>query len=125
MDFICEAFDQMQRAYAIVMLRYFAPGFRLAETAGFAAAGSSVFALADRACFSGAFSGAGPATLALTDRASFSAAASALRFVGRCGVSHAGRTPAHWRRVALIVARMTGKRVGVDTATRMLEHGNE
>ncbi len=27
--------------------------------------------------------------------------------------------PAHWRRVALIVARMTGKRVGLDTATRM------
>jgi hypothetical protein len=36
------------------------------------------------------------------------------------GTTHAGRTPAHWRRVALIVARMTGKRVGVDTATRML-----
>jgi hypothetical protein len=32
-------------------------------------------------------------------------------------------TPAHWRRVTLIVARMTGKRVGVDTATRMLENG--
>src|SRR5271165_3243473 len=29
------------------------------------------------------------------------------------------RTPAHWRRVAFIVAGMTGKRVGVDTATRM------
>ena len=29
--------------------------------------------------------------------------------------------PAHWRRVALIVAQMTGKRIGVDTATRMLE----
>ena len=39
------------------------------------------------------------------------------------GTTHAGRTPAHWRRVALIVARMTGKRVGVDTATRMLERG--
>ena len=25
------------------------------------------------------------------------------------GTTHAGRTPAHWRRVALIVARMTGK----------------
>jgi hypothetical protein len=25
---------------------------------------------------------------------------------------------AHWRRVALIVARITGKRVGLDTATR-------
>ena len=24
------------------------------------------------------------------------------------GTTHAGRTPAHWRRVALIVARMTG-----------------
>ena len=34
------------------------------------------------------------------------------------GTTHAGRTPAHWRRVALIVARMTGKRVGLDTATR-------
>ena len=40
------------------------------------------------------------------------------------GTTHAGRTPAHWRRVALIVARMTGKRVGVDTATRMLERGD-
>ena len=30
-----------------------------------------------------------------------------------------GRTPAHWRRVALIVARMTGKRVGLDTSTRI------
>jgi hypothetical protein len=28
-------------------------------------------------------------------------------------------TPAHRRRVALIMARITGKRVGVDTATRM------
>jgi len=37
------------------------------------------------------------------------------------GTTHAGRTSAHWRRVALIVARMTGKRIGVDTATRMLE----
>ena len=37
------------------------------------------------------------------------------------GTTHAGRTPAHWRRVALIVPRMTGKRVGVDTATRMAE----
>ncbi len=33
--------------------------------------------------------------------------------------THAGRTPAHWRRVALIVARRTGKRVGLDTSTRM------
>ncbi len=37
----------------------------------------------------------------------------------RDGTTHAGRTPAHWRRVALIVARMTGKRIGLDTATRM------
>jgi len=37
------------------------------------------------------------------------------------GTTHAGRTPAHGRRVALIVARMTGKRVGLDAATRMLE----
>jgi hypothetical protein len=36
------------------------------------------------------------------------------------GTTHAGRTPEHWRRVALIIAKMTGKRVGVDTATRML-----
>ena len=41
------------------------------------------------------------------------------------GATHAGRTPAHWRRAALIVARMTGKRVGVDTATRMLERGDD
>ncbi len=41
------------------------------------------------------------------------------------GTTHAGRTPAHWRRVALIVARMTGKRVGVDTATRMLERRDD
>jgi len=33
------------------------------------------------------------------------------------GTTHAGRTPAHWRRVALIVTRRTGKRVGLDTAT--------
>ena len=26
---------------------------------------------------------------------------------------------AHWRRVALIVAKMTGKEIGLDTATRM------
>ena len=33
---------------------------------------------------------------------------------------NAGRTPVRWHRVALIVARRTGKRVGLDTATRML-----
>ena len=37
------------------------------------------------------------------------------------GTACAGRTRAHWRRVAQIVARMTGKRGGLDTATRMLE----
>src|SRR5271165_4200547 len=37
----------------------------------------------------------------------------------RDGTTHAGRTPVHWRRVALIVARMTGKRIRLDTATRM------
>jgi hypothetical protein len=36
------------------------------------------------------------------------------------GTTHAGRTPAHWRRVALIVARRTGHKIGLDTATRML-----
>jgi len=42
------------------------------------------------------------------------------------GTTHAGRTPEHWRRIALIVARMTGKRVGLDTATRMLvERGDD
>ena len=35
------------------------------------------------------------------------------------GTTHAGRTPAHWRRVALVVARMAGKRIGADTATRI------
>jgi|SRR5271163_1663123 len=36
------------------------------------------------------------------------------------GTTHAGRTPTHWRRVALIVAPRTGHAVGLDTATRML-----
>jgi len=27
----------------------------------------------------------------------------------------------HWHRVALAIAKKTGKRVGVDTATRMLD----
>jgi len=40
------------------------------------------------------------------------------------GTTYAGRTPEHWRRVALLVARMTGKRVGVDTATGLLEGGD-
>ena len=35
------------------------------------------------------------------------------------GTTHAGWTPAHWRRVALIVARKAGKRIGIDTATWM------
>ena len=43
------------------------------------------------------------------------------RILSSTGTTHAGRTPgATLRRVALIVARMTGKRVG-DTATRMFE----
>jgi len=42
------------------------------------------------------------------------------------GTTHAGRTPTHWRRVALIVARRTGHKVGLDTATRMLmDRGRE
>ena len=35
------------------------------------------------------------------------------------GTTQAGRTPAHWRRVALIFAKRTGHWVGLDTATRM------
>ena len=34
------------------------------------------------------------------------------------GTTQAGRMPAHWRRVALIVAKRTGHKVGLDTATR-------
>ena len=41
------------------------------------------------------------------------------------GTTHAGRTPAHWGRVALIVARMTGKRVGLDTAAWMRERRDD
>jgi len=41
------------------------------------------------------------------------------------GTTHAGRTPAHWLRVALTVARVTGKRIDVDTATRMRERRGE
>ena len=42
------------------------------------------------------------------------------------GTTHAGRTSAHWRRVALVVAKRTGRRVGLDTATRMLmDRGRE
>ena len=37
------------------------------------------------------------------------------------GSTHAGRPPEHWRRVALIVAKRTGHRVGLDSATRYLE----
>jgi hypothetical protein len=36
------------------------------------------------------------------------------------GTTHQGRTPAHWRRVALIVAKRTGHAIGLNTATRML-----
>ena len=37
------------------------------------------------------------------------------------GSTHAGRSPDHWRRVALVVANRTGHRVGLDAATRYLE----
>ena len=30
------------------------------------------------------------------------------------GTTHAGRTPEHWRRVALVVAKRTGHRVGLE-----------
>lgn len=33
--------------------------------------------------------------------------------------THPGRTPEHWRKVALVVAKLTGHIVGTDTATRM------
>ncbi len=33
--------------------------------------------------------------------------------------AHNAETFAHWGRVALAVARLTGKRIGLDTATRM------
>ena len=36
------------------------------------------------------------------------------------GTTHQGRTPAHWRWVALIVAKQSGHAVGLDTATWML-----
>ena len=37
--------------------------------------------------------------------------------------TYAGRTAAHWRRVALIVAKRTGRKIGLDTATRMAKDG--
>jgi hypothetical protein len=36
------------------------------------------------------------------------------------GTTHQGRPPAHWRQVALRVAKRTGHVIGLDTATRML-----
>jgi len=36
------------------------------------------------------------------------------------GTTHQGRTPAHWRRVALLIAKRTGRAVGLETATRMV-----
>jgi hypothetical protein len=36
------------------------------------------------------------------------------------GTTHQGHSAAHWRRVALVVAKRTGHTVGLDTATRML-----
>jgi hypothetical protein len=38
--------------------------------------------------------------------------------------AHNTETFAHWGRVALAVARLTGKRVGLDTATRMATDAN-
>jgi len=38
--------------------------------------------------------------------------------------AHNAVTFAHWGRVALAVARLTGKRVGLDTATRMATDAN-
>ena len=40
------------------------------------------------------------------------------------GTTHAGRTPAYWRRVALIVAKRTGHKSGLDTATRMAKEAD-
>jgi hypothetical protein len=40
------------------------------------------------------------------------------------GTANQGHTPAHWRRVALVVAKRTGHAVGLDTATRMLMAGD-
>ena len=37
------------------------------------------------------------------------------------GATYYGRTRTHWRRVALLIARKTGRQVGLDTATRMQE----
>ena len=39
--------------------------------------------------------------------------------------THQIRTPAHWRRVALIVARRTGRAVQLDAATGMLSRVNK
>ena len=41
------------------------------------------------------------------------------------GTTHAGRTPAQWGRVALIVAMRTGASVGLDNLTRMLGCGDK
>jgi hypothetical protein len=40
------------------------------------------------------------------------------------GTTHQGRTPAHWGRVAVIVAKRTGHAVGLDAGTRMLARGD-
>ena len=37
------------------------------------------------------------------------------------GTTHQGRAPAHWKRVALIVAKRNGRTIGLDTATRMAD----
>jgi hypothetical protein len=41
----------------------------------------------------------------------------------RDGTTHEGRTPAHWRKVALIVAKKTGHAVGLDAATKSEARG--
>jgi len=37
------------------------------------------------------------------------------------GSTFAGRPAAHWRRVALIIARRTGHEIGLDTSTRRID----
>jgi hypothetical protein len=41
------------------------------------------------------------------------------------GTTHQGRTPGYWRRVALIIAKRTNHRVGLDTASRFLAGQND
>jgi hypothetical protein len=41
------------------------------------------------------------------------------------GTTHQGRTPAYWRQVALIIAKRTNHRAGLDTASRFLAGQND